>query len=66
MKWLSPNGAVQHSADHRYAVVQATEGNWIAYALGPTTGQELGLAGTDGKAREICEGHEERSARKRA
>lgn len=59
MKWLNPNGATQHTADKRYCVVQATEGNWIAYELGQTTGEELGVKPTDAEARQVCEEHEE-------
>jgi len=33
MKWDKPNGAVQHTSDKHYCVMQATEENWIAYEL---------------------------------
>lgn len=66
MKWLNPNGATQHTADHRYAVVQATEHNWVAYELGPTTGVELGVKPTDEQARQVCEDHERQAMRRSA
>jgi hypothetical protein len=56
MKWLAPNGSTQRSADHKYAIVQATEENWIAYAIGPTAGQQIGSpADTPERARALCE-----------
>jgi hypothetical protein len=60
VKWNKPDGGVQHSTDGRYGIVRAAETGpiWIAYALGPTAGQQLGTTNDDGLAREICEGHE--------
>lgn len=58
MKWLPPNLPVQYSADKRYCIVRATENNWIAYELGPTTGIDLGTRNTVERARELCEDHE--------
>lgn len=60
MKWDKPNGGVQHSADKRYSIVQATETGpiWIAYALGPTAATQIGTTNSDELARELCEGHE--------
>ena len=58
MKWLPPDPPVQHTADRRYCIVHATENNWIAYELGPTTGVDLGSRPTDEGARQLCEEHE--------
>jgi len=59
MKWDKPNGAVQHTTDKRYCVVQATEENWIGYELTPFgTSRDLGVEPTDEKARALCEQHE--------
>jgi len=59
MKWDKPNGAVQHTTDKRYCVIQATEGNWIGYELTPFgTSRDLCVEPTDEKARELCEQHE--------
>ena len=58
MKWEKPNGCRQLTTDGRYAVVQATENNWIGYQLGVTTGIELGVKPTDAEAREVCEAYE--------
>lgn len=56
MKWLDPNGATQHSADHRYVVVQATSEQWIAYDIaGFGMGKELGVRSDPEKARQVCE-----------
>lgn len=68
MKWLPPNGSTQHSADHKYAVVEAVTAHFVAYQLGPTTGEDLGWGPTDADAREICEDRERylQSQRKRA
>jgi hypothetical protein len=55
MKWLNPNGPTQHSSDYKYAVVRATEDNWIAYVLGPTAGEDLGTRDTAERARALCE-----------
>jgi len=63
MKWDKPNGAVQHTTDKRYCVVQATEGNWIGYNLTPFgTSLDLGVESTDERARALCEQHENRLA----
>lgn len=61
MKWDKPSHPTQHSSDRRYCVVQATEGNWIAYRMGPTTGEELGIKPTDIQARQLCEADERRA-----
>ena len=59
MKWLPPNGSTQHTADGRYAVVQATSQHWVAYKLTPYgTGEDLGNKPTDADARGLCESHE--------
>jgi hypothetical protein len=59
MKWDRPNGSVQHTADKRYCVVQATEENWIGYELTPFgTSVDLGTGSTDERARALCEQHE--------
>jgi hypothetical protein len=58
MKWEKPNHPTQYTTDRRYCIVQATEGNWIAYKMGPTTGEELGVKPTDIQARQLCEAHE--------
>jgi hypothetical protein len=39
-------------------VVQANSQQWIGYALGPTTGTELGVAKDAEGARQVCEEHE--------
>lgn len=64
MKWDKPNGSTQHTVDRRYCIVQAVEGTWIAYELGPTIGNEIGMKPTDAEAREVCEDYE--ALRKRA
>lgn len=71
MKWLPVDGSVQHgvgACGRRYSVVNANSQHWIAYELGATIGIELGVAGNDDKAREICEDHERyiESQRRRA
>lgn len=59
MKWEKPNHPTQHSADKKYCIVQATTGNWVAYRMGTTTGEQIGLAQpTDIQARQLCEAHE--------
>lgn len=55
MKWDKPNFPTQHTADKRYCIVQATEGNWIAYRLHATTGEELGVKPDPEEARRLCE-----------
>jgi len=61
MKWDKPNGAVQHTADKRYCVVQATEENWIGYELTPFgTSRDLGTESSDERARQLCESHDQR------
>lgn len=57
MKWDLPNGSVQWSADRKYCIVQANERDWIAYAMRPTTGDELAVKPTDTAARQVCEDH---------
>lgn len=68
MKWLPPNGSTQHSADGKYAVVQAVTEHFVAYQLGPTTGDDLGWSPTAEGARDMCEDRERylQSQRKRA
>lgn len=68
MKWDKPNGSRQGSACGKYVIVQATENNWIAYALTPfATGDELGVKSTDEEARRVCDDHErEMTALRRA
>ncbi len=66
MRWLNANESVQHTQGRDYVIVQAVEGIWLAYKLGPTHGEELGRGGTDAEAREICEIYEDRRERKRA
>lgn len=59
MKWDKPTGSTQATTDGRYAVVHATETNWVAYELTPYgTGEDLGTRDTDLKARALCEAHE--------
>lgn len=59
MKWLNPHGSNQGTSDGRYAVVQATENNWIAYEMSPySVGLELGVKPTAEQAKECCEAHE--------
>jgi len=66
VKWNRPTGSVQQTADDRFCIVQATEHNWVAYELGPTTGVELGVKPTDEQARQVCEDHERQAMRRRA
>ena len=68
MKWLTPVGSTQTTADGQYAVVEAITDHFIAYQLGPTTGEDLGWSPTQEGGREICEDHERylQSQRKRA
>lgn len=65
MKWDKPNYPTQHTTDRRYCIVQATEENWIAYRLGLTTGEELGVKSTDEEARQVCECHEREMLQRR-
>lgn len=58
MKWLTPDGSKQTTADGKYAVVEAVTDHFVAYQLGPTTGEDLGWAATSEEAREICEDRE--------
>ncbi len=58
MKWDPPVGSSQHTADGKYAVVEAVTDHFVAYQLGPTTGEDLGWAATAEDAREICEDRE--------
>lgn len=60
MKWDKPNGGVQFTVDKRYSIVRAAETGpiWIAYAMGPTTGEQIATTNSDELAREICEDHE--------
>jgi hypothetical protein len=58
VKWDKPAGSTQHSADGRYAIVQANSQDWVAYELHATTGKELGRSDYDEEARKICETHE--------
>lgn len=61
MKWLPRTGSTQTTADGRYVIVNANSQHWVSYALTPySTGEEIGLSGTEEKAREICESHEAR------
>jgi len=63
MKWDKPNGAVQHTSDKHYCVMQATEENWVAYELVQNgTSHDLGVATTDQRARALCEAHHNRLA----
>jgi hypothetical protein len=55
MKWQPMMGSTQYSADKRYCIVRANQQQWVAYKLGPTTGQELGVAVDEDAARRICE-----------
>ena len=46
MKWDPPQGSTQHTADGRYAIVQANSQDWIAYKLTPYgTGEDLWARG---------------------
>jgi hypothetical protein len=65
MKWDKPNGATQHTVDRRYCIVEAVKGTWIAYALGPTTGDEIGPADTEERARALCERRERENSETR-
>lgn len=58
MKWLPPEGSTQRTSCGNYCVVEAVTDHWIAYQLGPTTGEDLGWAPTAEEAREICEDRE--------
>jgi hypothetical protein len=58
MKWDKVTPPTQHTADKRYCIVQATEQIWIAYRMGPTTGEEIGAASDEEGARRVCERHE--------
>jgi hypothetical protein len=58
VKWLPSEGSKQTTADGKYAVVEAVTEHFIAYQLGPTTGEDLGWAATAEDAREICEDRE--------
>lgn len=61
MKWDPPQGSTQHTADGRYAIVQANSQDWIAYKLTPYgTGEDLGARPTDAEARTLCDLHETR------
>ena len=60
MKWEKPNGSVQYTEDRKFCIVRAAETGpiWIAYAMGPTTGEQLGTTNSDELARTLCEDHE--------
>lgn len=62
MKWLPPDGGVQHTADKRYCIMRATTEpeNWIAYAFSQfrTIAEKLGEMNSASDAREVCEEHE--------
>lgn len=60
MKWDKLDGSVQFSTDKRFSIVRAAETGpiWIAYAMGPTTGEQLGTTNSDELARTLCEDHE--------
>lgn len=60
MKWAKPDGGVQWSADKRFCIVRAVETGpvWIAYRMGPTTGEQIGTTNSDELARQLCEDDE--------
>ncbi len=59
MKWLPPTGSTQSTEDGRYSIVKANSQDWIAYEITPfATGNELGKAGNDVGARQLCEERE--------
>lgn len=60
MKWDKPDGSMQWSTDKRYSIVRAAETGpiWIAYRMGPTTGEEIATTNSDELARTMCEDHE--------
>lgn len=69
MKWLSPNGSTQATADGRYVIVNATSQHWISYELTPySTGEDLGTSSSAEEARKRCEEHQAQvvSVRRRA
>ena len=59
MKWDQLNGSVQWSVDRKYCIVRAAETGpiWIAYRMGPTTGEQIGMTNSDELARTLCEDH---------
>ena len=58
MKWDKPDGAVQHTADKRYFIMEANSQQWVAYAKAFGAGTELGVKPTDEEARQVCEDHD--------
>lgn len=67
MKWAKPDGSVQYTEDRKFCVVKANSMDWIAYEIGPTTGNELGVRPSEEAARTCCEDYErEMTALRRA
>lgn len=65
IRWLPEDWPTQHSADGKYAVVQATRDDpwFVAYALHhPAIGVSLGEFRTPADARGACEAHSKERA----
>lgn len=59
MKWLTPAGSTQHTADGRYCIVQANSQDWVAYELTPFgSAKDLATRPTDEEARTVCEDYD--------
>lgn len=63
IKWNSPDGGLQHSADNRYCIMRATTDpeQWVAYLFSAfgTTAEKIGEPLSDIQAaRKCCEAHE--------
>lgn len=61
MKWDRPLGSTQSTTDGRYVIVQANSRDWVAYQMGYTIVNELGVRDSDLKARACCEAYEAQS-----
>jgi hypothetical protein len=60
MKWEDKFTTTQHSADRRYAAVEANSTQWVAYWLNPFGSVDLGTAPDVEGARVLCEAHAKR------